>query len=191
VPSWPNTWVGGFGTPYSAFRRCPMDDLGGWVKLWRRLLRHPLYKALTDRERNVMVTIVLMVNWRDTLWFCRTLNQEVVIPRGALVSSQLDISREAGPPSTPERSRHPRALHPQPPQAGLHRRPLHHVPVEQPLWGGGQAAAATCSAGRAGGVASRGRRRGRRPRNQARGQGAGCVRYITRYSGRERRFISP
>jgi hypothetical protein len=75
-----------------------VDDvsiIGGWVKLWRAILRHPLYCALTDRQRNVMVTTLLMANWQDRRWFCKELNAEVTIPRGAFVSSQTGIGREA------------------------------------------------------------------------------------------------
>ena len=73
----------------------PGWDLNGWVKIWREILRHPLYRAMTGRERNVLTTCILMAAWTDTRWFCRELNQEVIIPRGSFPATQATIAREA------------------------------------------------------------------------------------------------
>jgi len=70
-----------------------MERRQGWVKYYRQILDSPVFLVMSDRERNVMSTTLLLANWEPQPWFCRSLNVEVVIPPGAFVSSQADLAR--------------------------------------------------------------------------------------------------
>jgi hypothetical protein len=72
-----------------------VEEFSGWVKIWRAILRNPLYRAMSGRERNVLITCVLLANWQDRKWFCKVLGQEVIIPRGSFVATQASIGEEA------------------------------------------------------------------------------------------------
>ncbi|MCP1355438.1 DnaD domain-containing protein [Aneurinibacillus migulanus] len=40
----------------------------GWIKLYRKTLRSPMYRQLNSKQRDVMMTVLLMANHRSNTW---------------------------------------------------------------------------------------------------------------------------
>jgi hypothetical protein len=66
----------------------------GWVVFWRRIRSSALWKSLRADQKGVLVTIVLMANWKPAQARWRDRFYEVA--RGELAHSLDEIAKEAG-----------------------------------------------------------------------------------------------
>jgi hypothetical protein len=66
----------------------------GWVKLWRRLRSSPLWRGLRADQKGVVVTLVLLANWKPAQ--ARWHGKPYEVARGELAHSLDEIASEAG-----------------------------------------------------------------------------------------------
>ena len=71
-----------------------MNGAGGYVKLHRSLLDHPLVTQLPAAWLRVYVVLLMKVNWKPGVWWNGT--QNIEIPAGSMVSSVEKLSRMSG-----------------------------------------------------------------------------------------------
>ena len=67
----------------------------GWVAIWRKILEWPVWQAMTSDQKVVTVTMILMANWKDGVWFCKKTMKNIKIPRGSFVATQARIAERS------------------------------------------------------------------------------------------------
>jgi hypothetical protein len=63
---------------------------GGYVRLYRALLEHPIYTQLSPKVLKVWITCLLRANWKATKWYDGI--QQVEIPAGGFIFSQNTLA---------------------------------------------------------------------------------------------------
>lgn len=69
-------------------------DPEGFVKLWRRLLKHPLWKSANSNAKVLFIHILLTVNWKPGKWLYES--AVVEIAPGERIGSSTKIAAELG-----------------------------------------------------------------------------------------------
>ncbi len=69
-------------------------DPEGYVKLWRRLLKHPLWKSTNHNAKLLFIHILLTANWKTGQWLYE--NTLVDIGPGERIGSSVKIAAEVG-----------------------------------------------------------------------------------------------
>jgi hypothetical protein len=64
---------------------------GGYVRLYRSLLEHPLVTQLPAAWFRIFVVILLRVNWRPGVWWDGSRNVDV--PAGSMITSVDKLGR--------------------------------------------------------------------------------------------------
>lgn len=67
---------------------------GGWVKIYRKLLKNALWKDCTDGQKVVLITLLLMADYEDNEWIFN--GKECKTKPGQLVTSIKSIAEVAG-----------------------------------------------------------------------------------------------
>jgi hypothetical protein len=75
-------------------RRANMNTSYGWIKLYRRLLRHPLWETSTAEQKVLLVALLMMANhaekkweWNGRPYYCRP---------GQMITSLKSLSEKCG-----------------------------------------------------------------------------------------------
>ena len=74
---------------------CDDDAMDGWIALHRRLLDSPTWQRLNAEHRLVMITILLLANWKRSAFGCRRCGKEIPVEPGELVYSAKSIAERA------------------------------------------------------------------------------------------------
>ena len=63
----------------------------GWIKLYRKIQDSPLYKDCNSKQRDVLITILLMVNHKPNIWIFQ--GQEYEVKSGQVITSLDKIAQ--------------------------------------------------------------------------------------------------
>jgi len=73
-----------------------MKITGGYIILARKILDSPSWKALNEKGKIVMITLLTLANHKPNNWYNKLTKQEMVIMRGQLVTGRKTLSTISG-----------------------------------------------------------------------------------------------
>ena len=66
----------------------------GYIHLWRNILNSSLW-TMKDTDVRLFITLLVMANWEDKRWWSASLQKDIIINRGELITSGANLASAA------------------------------------------------------------------------------------------------